>query len=158
MKELFSRFCSPEVVRSDNGPQFSRKFKDFAHNYDFTHVTCSPKFSQSNGAVERAVQTAKQLIKKNKDDDIFLALLAYRTSPLEYGFSPSELLMNRKLRSRLPVLPSKLDEVLSTTSKFLQKEKHLKHKAEVNYNKRHNAKKHGHVKCRRFCMGCRDLR
>lgn len=140
MKEVFSRFGIPEVVRSDNGTQFSRKFREFAHIYDFAHVTCSPKFSQSNGGgVERAVQTAKRLIKKNRDD-IFLALLAYRTSPLEHGFSPSELLMNRKLRSTLPILPSKLEETLNTKSEFLQKEKYLKNKLEKNYNKRHNAK------------------
>lgn len=140
IKELFSRFGIPEVVRSDNGKQFSSKFKEFAQAYDFTHITCSPKFSQSNGGIERAVQTAKRLIKKNKHEDIFLALLAYRTSPLEHGYSPSELLMNRKLRSTLPILPSKLEETLNTKSDFLQKENYLKNRSERNYNKRHNAK------------------
>lgn len=140
MKEIFARYGIPEVVRSDNGTQFSSKFRVFAQKYDFCHVTSSPKFSQSNGGVERAVQTAKRLIKKNKDEDIFLALLAYRTSPLEHGFSPSELLMNRKLRSTLPILPSKLEETCNSRSEFLQKEKQLKNKLEYNYNKRHNAK------------------
>ncbi|KAJ8911591.1 hypothetical protein NQ315_015337 [Exocentrus adspersus] len=103
------------------------------------HITSSLKFLQSNWGVEKAVQTAKRLIKKNKDD-IFLALLAYRTSPLEHGFSPGELLMNRKLRSTLPILPSKLEETPDIRSEFKEKEKRIKDKMEENYNRRHHVR------------------
>ena len=63
--------------------------------------TSSPKMAQSNGLTERHVDTIKDMLKKA--DDPFLALLAYRTTPLHYGFSPAELLMGRKLRTVLPV-------------------------------------------------------
>ncbi|KAJ8898209.1 hypothetical protein PR048_003569 [Dryococelus australis] len=41
-----------------------------------------------------------------------LALLSYRTTPLGCGFSPAEMLMNRRLRSTLPLLPAALEEVI----------------------------------------------
>lgn len=80
LKELFSRYGISEIVRSDNGPQFQTEFKKFAFEYDFRHVTSSPYFPQSNGCIEAAVKVAKNLIKKN--EDIHLALLSYRTTPL----------------------------------------------------------------------------
>ncbi|CAB3995596.1 Transposon Ty3-G Gag-Pol poly, partial [Paramuricea clavata] len=54
-----------------------------------------PKYPQSNGEVERAVQTIKRLLKKEKDKE--KALLAYRSTPLSCGYSPAELLMGRKI-------------------------------------------------------------
>ena len=47
------------------------------------------------------------LLKKSTDP--YLALLCYRSTPLQNGFSSAELLMGRKLRIRLPTLPSNLD-------------------------------------------------
>lgn len=139
LKECFSRYGIPESVRSDNGPQFSSQFHNFAKNYHFRHVRSSPYWSQGNGGVERAVQTAKRLIKKNKND-LFLALLAYRCTPLDCGFTPAELLMNRKLRSNLPQLPSVLENNLNLKSEFSFKERENKDKQERNYNKRHKTK------------------
>jgi len=61
LKSIFSRHGICEVLRSDNGPQFSGShFKAFAAEYGFVHVTSSPKFPQSNGEAERAVQTIKK--------------------------------------------------------------------------------------------------
>ena len=49
------------------------------------------------------VRTVKSLLKKATDP--YLALLAYRATPLANGFSPSELLMGRQIRSVVPKLP-----------------------------------------------------
>lgn len=125
IKELFARYGIPEIVRSDNGPQFQTSFKHFAKEYNFIHITSSPYFPQSNGLVERTVQTAKQLIKKNKDD-MFIALLSYRTTPLESGFSPAELLMCRKLRTNLPQLPSNLSKVIDPKMLSFKNEKKVR--------------------------------
>uniref|UniRef100_A0A3B3HLM4 Gypsy retrotransposon integrase-like protein 1 n=1 Tax=Oryzias latipes TaxID=8090 RepID=A0A3B3HLM4_ORYLA len=58
MKETFSRHGIPETVVSDNGPQYaSEKFKDFATEYGFVHITSSPRYPQANGEAERAVAT-----------------------------------------------------------------------------------------------------
>ena len=51
LKSIFSRHDIPEIVRSDNGPQYSSDlFAKFATSYDFKHVTSSPLFAQSTGA------------------------------------------------------------------------------------------------------------
>ena len=50
LKSIFSRFGIPEVVISDNGPQFSsHQFMRFAKEWDFTHNPSSPKHAKSNG-------------------------------------------------------------------------------------------------------------
>ena len=90
-KGIFARHGIPEVVMSDNGPQYSSEaYAALARQFQFEHVTSSPHYPQSNGEAERAVQTVKNLLKK--DGDPYLALLAYPSTPLKCGFSPSELL------------------------------------------------------------------
>jgi len=93
LKNIFARYGIPEVVRSDNGPQYSsQEFAAFAKSYHFQHITSSPLFPQSNGQVEQMVQTLKQLMKKS--DDIYQGLLNYRSTPLPWcNISPAELLM-----------------------------------------------------------------
>ena len=109
LKEVFATHGIPDIVMSDNGPQFSSAhFSAFAATYVFTHTTSSPRYPQSNGESERAVRTLKQLLSKN--DDAQLALLTYRTTPLQSGLSPSEMLMGRQLRTRLPTTDSKLQQ------------------------------------------------
>ena len=90
-KSLFSRFGIPEVVRSDNGPQFSSlDFAKFADLYGFQHLTSSPRYPQSNGDWQSMIQTVKQLFKKTPDDH-HMVLLSYRAIPMPWcGLSPSE--------------------------------------------------------------------
>jgi len=145
LKNLFARYGIPEIVRSDCGTQFSAKFRDFAGEYDFQHITSSPKYSQSNGEVEAAVKIAKKIIKKC--DDVFIGLLAYRTTKLENGFSPAELMFSRKIRSRLPTLSKDLG-TFKEHKKIALKEKERKEKQEKTYNKRHRVKKLSNV-----CVG-----
>lgn len=105
LKSIFSRFGIPAILISDNGPQFkSVDFKIFSDEYEFTHITSSPNYPQSNGMVERQKQTLKKILCKAIQDkkDLDLVLLMYRNSPLESGFSPAELLMSRHLRDILP--------------------------------------------------------
>ena len=107
MQSIFAIHGIPDVVISDNGPQYaSREFRAFASTYGFTHGTSSPRYPQANGEAERAVQTSKNILKKSKDP--YLGFLAYRTAPLQNGLSPCQLLMGRKLRTILPTLPGNL--------------------------------------------------
>ena len=49
------------------------------------------------------MRTVKSLLKDCKDP--YLALLSYRTTPLPFcNYSPSQLLMGRRLRSAIPIL------------------------------------------------------
>lgn len=77
------------------------EFAKLKQDYGFDHLTSSPRFPQSNGEAERAVPfTVKNLLEKGEDP--YIALLAYRTTPLQIGFSPAELLMSRRLRTTIP--------------------------------------------------------
>uniref|UniRef100_A0A7N8YPR4 Integrase catalytic domain-containing protein n=1 Tax=Mastacembelus armatus TaxID=205130 RepID=A0A7N8YPR4_9TELE len=139
LKSIFARHGIPEVLMSDNGPQFSgQDFTHFASTYGFNHITSSPKFPQSNGEAERAVQTVKGLLKKASDP--YLALLAYRATPLQSGFSPAQLLMGRRLRTTVPTLPSQLDPALPDMHVFARKEKEKRIMDTEYYNRRHRAR------------------
>ena len=48
---------------NDNGPEFDSS-GDFSKRWDFVHDTSSLKFPQSNGQVERTIQTVKRTPKK----------------------------------------------------------------------------------------------
>ena len=107
LKSMFSRHGIPELVRSDIGPPFdSGEYAKFANDWGFSILTSSPKFPRSNEEVERAVQTAKSILKKEKDQA--KALLAYRSTPLACGYSPAQLLMCRNFRSTVPTFPAHL--------------------------------------------------
>ena len=50
MKPLFARHGIPDVIISDNGPQYSsQEFQQFAKDYEFKHMTSSPYHPQGNG-------------------------------------------------------------------------------------------------------------
>ena len=103
IKSIFSRHGIPDRLISDNGRQYvSEEFKRFAEKYKFQHITSSPHYPKGNGISERAVQTVKILMEKTEDP--YLSLLKYRTTPLDFGLSPPELLMNRKLSSIVPTI------------------------------------------------------
>ena len=123
MKSLFARHGVPESLTSDNGPQYAAdQFKSFPKEYGFTHLTSSPRYPQANGFAERAVRTVKSLL--TKSDDPYVALMSYRSTPLENGYSPSELLMGRKLRTTIPMITEQL--LPSISPKFVVKEKEMR--------------------------------
>ena len=50
MKELFAEHGIPEVLHTDNGPQFANSlFTEFATDWKFDHNTSSPRNPKSNG-------------------------------------------------------------------------------------------------------------
>ena len=139
LKSMFARHGIPELLLSDNGPQFSSSvFAKFAEGYSFTHITSSPRYPQSNGEVERAVQTIKSLLKKSKDP--YQSLMAYRATPLESGLSPAELLMGRKIRTRIPTLPSMLMPTWPYLEQFRDKDSKLKTRQKRDFDNRHLAR------------------
>ena len=56
LKENFARHRIPNIVVSDNGPQFiSQVYREFASHYGFELIYSSPHFPKSNGQVKRFV-------------------------------------------------------------------------------------------------------
>ena len=79
MKSHFARHGIPDLVISDNWPQFySEEFARFAKAWSFEHRTSSPGHRQANGMAEAAVKSAKSLIR-----DPYLALLDKRNTQTE---------------------------------------------------------------------------
>ena len=136
MKTAFSRHGIPDILVSDNGPQFaSAEFNRFASTWGFTHVTSSPHYPQSNGEAERAVETLKMILRKC--DDEYLALLTYRNTPLHNGYSPAQLSMGRKLKTRVPCHPGELKPCLPNYDGLRKREADYRKKMQSNYDRRH---------------------
>ena len=114
MKAVFAELGVPNMIVSDGGPQYtSAEFKDFTKQWQIEHRVSSPRNPQSNGMAERCVQTMKaSLIKTMKEgEDVDLALLTYKTTPLNHRLPlPAELLNSRKYKSLLPtqIVPTRL--------------------------------------------------
>ncbi|UYV65567.1 K02A2.6-like, partial [Cordylochernes scorpioides] len=142
-KSIFARHGIPEEVRSDNGPQFGLEFKKFAKEYGFHHITSSPRFPQSNGFIESMVKNIKNQLKKGRDP--YLSLLGYRTAPLENGYSPAELCMNRKLRTTVPTSPVQLQSRIPDLENLEMREKDQRHKKKTHFDIHHRARELPHL-------------
>ena len=66
--------------------------------------------------------------------------MTYRATPLKNGYSPAELLMGRKIRTKLPVIPSELSPTLDYIPKVKKIEQSNKQKQETYYNIRHRVR------------------
>ena len=138
-RSIFARHGIPETVISDNGPQFaSEAYTQFSREYGFEHLTSSPYFPQSNGEAERAVQTVKALLQKSCDP--YRALLAYRATPLQNGYSPAELIMSRKLRTTIPLVRKQRVPKVVEYPAIAEKDEYIKERQRENFNSRHGAK------------------
>ena len=133
LKSVFSRHGIPETVRSDNGPQYSsQEFARFASSYEFKYVTSSLRFPQSNGQVERTVQTVKRLLKRSNDP--YLALLSYRATPLPWcDLSPAQLSMGGRIRMPIPQTNKLLVPSWAYLKTFREKNEQLKQSQKGNF-------------------------
>ena len=125
----------PEVVMSDNGPQFScGEFREFAQRWDFEHVTSSPRYPQSNGQVERAIGTVKNIV---NDSDVQLALLNFRNTVREgYSASPAQLLFGRRCRTCTASNSDRLNRLISKLATDVYRDKKIAKNAQIEqYNK-----------------------
>ena len=117
LKGIFARHGVPDGLVSDKGPQYSCvEFKQFVDDYGTCHLTSSSNNHFANGEAERAVRTVKGLLVA---EDPFIAFLNYRSSPLENGYSPAELLVGRKLKTKLLVALEDLKPSLTDMEKVL---------------------------------------
>ncbi|UYV66520.1 K02A2.6-like [Cordylochernes scorpioides] len=113
LKEVFARCGVPEIMMTDNGPPFqSTEMMEFAKEWNVTHTTSSPRFPQSNGMIERTIQTLKSTIIKCQQSkrDIYQALLLLRNTEHNSLPSPAVMLYGRKQRLFLPMKTTLMNE------------------------------------------------
>ena len=83
-KNIFLRHSIPKKVVTDNGLQFDfNAFRRFSLENQFCLINNSLYYPRSNGEAKWREKTVKALLKKG--DDPYLALLAYRSTPLPMG-------------------------------------------------------------------------
>ena len=108
LEEDFSHFGYPHTLVTDNATTFtSEEFQDWCKQRGIVHLTEAPYHPSTNGAAERLVQTFKQALRKASDPPkkaLLQFLMQYRRTPLSFGYSPSELLNGRQIRTQLDVL------------------------------------------------------
>lgn len=72
--------------------------------------------------------------------DPYSALLNYRSTPLANGYSPAELLMSRKIRTKLPELPRNLHPVLPNQRHLQEREETSWVNMKLNFDMHHAVK------------------
>ena len=105
-RAFLQHMVSQRKFFSDNGPAFaSRTHKQFCKEWDISHDTSSPEYSNSNGLVERTIQTVKRTLRKAKrsNNDVHLDLLALKSTPgVKSQPSPAYMFFDRNIRTVVP--------------------------------------------------------
>ncbi|XP_058444176.1 uncharacterized protein K02A2.6-like [Malaya genurostris] len=111
-REYFATYGIPSVLVSDHGVQFtSDEFQRFLKMNGVYHKMGAPYHPATNGQAERFIQTLKAKLKSLRCDkttmhaELCNILLSYRkTVHPATGKSPSVMLFNRQIRSRLDLM------------------------------------------------------
>ena len=110
---VFATHGFPAEIKSGNASYFvSAEFKDTLASWGIEHTTVTEYWPQANGQVERFNQVLEKHIltaqaeRKDWKLTIPIMLLNYRNTPHRMtGQTPSSLLMNREIRTKLPSIP-----------------------------------------------------
>ena len=104
--------------------------------------TASPRYPQSNGKAERTVHTVKAMLKKSVDP--YGALLGYRTTSLECGYSTAQLRMGRQQRTLITVMASTLQPRWDESKQLRDRQDITKTRQTVDYDRYHRAQPLAH--------------
>lgn len=127
-----ARHGVPEVILTDNGPQFTAsEYEGLCQRYRIHHITSSPYWPQGNGRAEAAVKVIKRILQKAGKANLQEALLNYRNTPQQgHTLSPSQRSMGRRTRTTLPAARTLL---MSEQSAEVQSAINLKKAAAKHY-------------------------
>lgn len=135
LNEYFEVVGFPTIIRADNSPFNSRHFSNWANNYNIQLKFSSPRYPQSNGLAEKGVAIAKNILKRSIEagsvGSYHHRVLEYNTTPVaSLGFTPSELFLGRKLKTRILVSESVLSRMVipevEVSKKILEKRERQK--------------------------------
>ncbi len=112
LDQMFARHGIPTIIKSDNGPPFNgTEYKHYLEVLGITAKYSTPKWPQGNAEAERFMQPLGKALKtahiENRpwQQELSRFRLLYRTTPhTSTNVSPAELLFNRTVRGKLPLL------------------------------------------------------
>ena len=105
LEQDFAHFGYPHTIVSDNATL--EEFQAWCRERGIIHLTGALYHPATNEAAKRLGQTFKQaLVKSSLPPKTALQefLMQYRRTPLEVGYSPSEFLNGRQIRSKIDIL------------------------------------------------------
>ena len=136
LRKLFCRYGCPELIITDNGPQFQKntEFSNLMKEFGVKHIKVAPYHPQANGEVERFNRTLKKCIQTAIADGnnwrraLENFLLCYRSTPhATTGIAPADLMFGRQIKDKLPIFnanpPQKANSVATrdNTQKAIMK-------------------------------------
>ena len=119
LKEIFAMFGTPSIIKTDNGPPFSsEKFREFSIQIGSKHRRITPYWPNANAEAERFMKPLMKAIRTayitNVPWEQALSgfLQNYRSTPHpSTGKPPAELMFGRNLKTGLPQLTPKLEDI-----------------------------------------------
>lgn len=147
LERIFATHGIPTIIKSDNGPPFtSHEFHAYITETGVKHQKITPHWPQANSEAENFMKPLTKAVraayteKKNWKRVMYTFLLNYRATPhTTTGFPPSELLFNRKVRTKLPQVVTISDK--AKDQEVRQKDELAKSKMKQNADKSRQARK-----------------
>jgi hypothetical protein len=146
----FATHGNPDEIIHDNGPPYnSGSWRRYARETGFEIKPCTPEHPQSNGLAEKMMASIVKLThaalaeKKNPKEEVAKFLINYRNTPhSSTKKKPSELMMNRNVKTKLPVLIRPPRSELHLTAQDNDRAAKAKHKE---YGDKHRRARHTEV-------------
>ena len=108
MEQDFAHFGYPHTLVTDNATTFmSKEFQTWCKERGITHPTGTAYHPAINGAAEQLLQTFKKALRKSNlppRKALQDFLMQYHRTANSSGYSPSELLNSRKIRTKIDTL------------------------------------------------------
>ncbi|GFR84457.1 polyprotein [Elysia marginata] len=149
LNQIFARFGTPSILKSDNGAPFNGEyFASFARKLGFTHRKITPLWPEANGEAERFVRLLNKFVHTCESESLNWKqklpdfLRQYRATPhSSTKISPHEALTARKMKTSLPEIIS-LHQGCKSAKNIADNDYSAKEKQKAYSDDRRNAVQH----------------
>ena len=153
LEESFGNHGIPETITHDNGPPYnSRDWVKFSKKWGFKKIAVTPENPQANGVAERFMAVLAKVVHtavaSGQDPKVAVRrrLLNYRNTPHpSTGKTPAELMIRRRIRTRIPMVLKPAGDKVDMDAKEKNKDVNEKRKRRFDLDK--------HVKEIKFAVG-----
>ena len=147
LQKITSLWGCMDTIITDGGPPYdSQKFKDYMVTQGIQHHICTPENPQANGFVEVFQKVIVKIIhtavvtKEDPKAAVEKYLMTYRAAPHKTtGKSPYELMFRRKMKTKLPSIRTRQDNLIEKEAR--KKHDEEKQKQKERHDKKYKAKK-----------------